>query len=508
MPSPDMELDDVQALVRTGFPGLREATFILAKVADATAARAWLASAPVTTAALKPATELALQVAFTVEGMRDLGVPEGVLTGFSQEFQDGLASDEARSRRLGDISASAPARWKWGSSDKLPGIAILIYAKPGRLSAWTAEVRTADFLTGFQQIEVLPTSDMNDDEPFGFKDGISQPELDWFGKREPGTDRDADYGNLISLGEFLLGHPNEYGLLTRRPLLDPELDPAGLLSPAHDAPGKRDLGRNGSYLVFRQLDQDVREFWRYAAKQSPADGGIGFAESMVGRKLGGGPLVTLSSEPIRGVARGQHVVNNFDYLADVDGVACPFGAHVRRANPRTGDLPGGRVSWPLQLIRMIGFGKNDDPRADLVASARFHRILRRGREYGEPLSPVAAATEGTGDPRSGLHFICIGANIERQFEFIQNAWLMSAKFNGMSGEADPLLGSRDELPSGRPADAFDIPTTQGLCRHYDGLPRFVSVRGGAYFFLPGIRALRFFAAAPWAQANSSSPVGS
>jgi hypothetical protein len=33
-----------------------------------------------------------------------------------------------------------------------------------------------------------------------------------------------------------------------------------------------------------------------------------------------------------------------------------------------------------------------------------------------------------------------------------------------------------------------------LRRRVSNLPQFVTVRGGAYFFLPGLRALRYFAA--------------
>ena len=95
------------------------------------------------------------------------------------------------------------------------------------------------------------------------------------------------------------------------------------------------------------------------------------------------------------------------------------------------------------------------------------------------------------DPHSGLHFICLNANISRQFEFIQNAWLMSAKFDGMSGEADPLLGNREPMPAGHSTDGFTMPQPNGMSRRIDGMPQFITVRGGAYFFLPGLRALRY-----------------
>ena len=146
------------------------------------------------------------------------------------------------------------------------------------------------------------------------------------------------------------------------------------------------------------------------------------------------------------------------------------------------------------MLRQLGL-KKDDPRADLAASSRFHRILRRGREYGRFIEPEAALEPDEPDPESGINFICLNANIARQFEFVQEAWLTSAKFAGMSGEQDPLTGDRQPLPEGEPRDGFVVPQLAGPCRRISGLPSFVTVRGGAYFFLPGLRALRFIATA-------------
>jgi deferrochelatase/peroxidase EfeB len=99
------------------------------------------------------------------------------------------------------------------------------------------------------------------------------------------------------------------------------------------------------------------------------------------------------------------------------------------------------------------------------------------------------------DEKRGLHFLCLNANIGRQFEFVQNAWLMSTKFDGLSGESDPLLGNRTRIGDGLPTDNFTIPREGGVRRCIAGLPQFITVRGGEYFFLPGIRALRYFSRA-------------
>ena len=73
---------------------------------------------------------------------------------------------------------------------------------------------------------------------------------------------------------------------------------------------------------------------------------------------------------------------------------------------------------------------------------------------------------------------------------VQGAWLMSNKFNGLHEENDPLMGNR--LPAR--CDYFSMPQAEGPTARLEGLPQFVTVAGGAYFFLPGIRALKFLVA--------------
>ena len=164
---------------------------------------------------------------------------------------------------------------------------------------------------------------------------------------------------------------------------------------------------------------------------------------------------------------------------------------MRRGNARIADLPGRPPVVLSHAYHILGLG-NSDVREDLVASVRFHRILRRGREYGSALSPEEASHAApTGDAKRGLHFIALNANIERQFEFVQNAWMARTKFAGLTEESDPLLGNREAVPGCPFTDAFSIPAKDRLRKRLTGLPQFVTVRGGAYFFLPGIRALKF-----------------
>jgi len=418
-----------------------------------------------------------------------LGVADSVVAGFAAEFISGMDGDEGRSRRLGDVAHNAPEYWRWGSKSQVH-VLVALFRKDSA-AAWPSEIEHDDFRRGFTMVETLETSDMGPKEPFGFDDGLSQPSVDWKQEREPGTPDDLEYGNLIAAGEFLLGYKNEYGLYADRPVLDPAVNGASELTPADESPARRDLGRNGSYLVFRELRQDVRAFWRYA-KEKGGDDAIALAERMVGRRLGGNPMIG-STHPIAGIKPEDVEKNGFTFEGDRYGAKCPIGAHIRRANPRTGDMPGGKQSWLSRMIRTLGFGC-PDLREDLIAASRFHRLLRRGREFGTYLEPKDAMLPNAPDPKCGLHFICLNASISRQFEFIQGAWLQSAKFGGLSDERDPVVGTRVPSVEGGATDRFGMPGESGATRRIDGMPNFVSVAGGAYFFLPSKRALKFFAA--------------
>lgn len=497
MPTLSIDDQDVQGLVRFGYGALTEACYLLVRIRDADAARAWCSAAPVATAEFQsPPPEVALQVAFTCPGLRMLGVPNDVIEGFSAEFQSGIAREDSRSRRLGDVGASDPKNWEWGQPGAEPHVLVILLAKPGLLAGWRTKIENGAFNAAFETLIQLSTSNLGGYEPFGFKDGISQPEIDWQRRRTPNKD-EVLYTNAVALGEFLLGYPNEYGKYTDRPLLEPSAPGAEDLLAAEDRPGKKDLGRNGTYLVMRQLEQDVRGFWQFleSASQAAPAMRLQLAETMVGRTVEGEPLVPLSAKPIHGIS-DKDSLNRFTYDVDPDGSHCPFGAHIRRANPRNTDLPGGDGSFLSRGLRMLGFGDKSF-RGDLIASTRFHRVLRRGREYGPALTVAEALQPAPpDDPKRGIHFVCLNANISRQFEFVQNAWMMSTKFDGLSEESDPLLGNRTAVGSCPYTGNFSTPRDTAPRRMVTGLPEFIAVRGGGYFFLPSLRALRYFANGP------------
>jgi Dyp-type peroxidase family len=489
------EFDDVQGIVRFGYGHLTAACFFLLRIADPAAAREWLREAPVTNAVVRdPPPEAALQLAFSAEGLRTLGVLPAALEGFSAEFLSGMAGEDARSRRLGDVGANSPGTWAWGRAGYVPHVLAMVYATPDRFETWKRDVAGPLWERAFSVLACLDTSNMGGREPFGFADGISQPVFDW----ERGVDLqdvEAEYRNLTMLGELLLGYPNEYGKYTDRPLLEPSADPDALLPSAEDIPDRRDLGRNGTYVVFRDLRQDVRGFWQFLATEATAVSRTPqtLAEAMVGRTMQGEPLIASVEKPILGVEPGDEGRRNrFTFDSDAEGVHCPFGAHIRRANPRTADVPPGTVGALKRVAQTLGLTQQQ-PRDDVIASARFHRILRRGREYGPPLSPDNAMQPGSEGEDRGLRFLCLNANIARQFEFVQNAWIISTKFGGLTEESDPLLGNRQAIAGYRLTDAFSYSRDGDVRHRLRGLPQFVTVRGGGYFFLPGLRALKYLA---------------
>src|SRR6476646_1816437 len=321
----DFDYADVQGLVRFGYGHLKSASYCLLRIKNAAAARAWLRDALQSnsiTTALKPSPPptTALNVAFTASGLKELGLNDVVINGFSNEFIAGM-TQESRARQLGDIGENAPSHWAWGYAAKQPHLLVMFFAEKERFDAFVENSRGAAWREAFHEIDSLPTADLDGVEPFGFADGISQPEIDWSQIRDV-NEAQIDYTNVVALGEFLLGYCNEYDKFTTRPLIDPDPASRRLLN-ALDAPEKKDVGRNGTYLVMRQLQQDVRGFWHFAKKQSGGDEGAAerLAEAFIGRTRQGSPLVRSQEKLIPGVGSDPDDVclNQFTFAKDPTG---------------------------------------------------------------------------------------------------------------------------------------------------------------------------------------------
>jgi Dyp-type peroxidase family len=463
MAAPDLratiERDDVQGLLASGYGHLHEARFLLLAIDEPARAGAWLgriADELTTSAGRSPGT--AVNVAIAPSGLARLGLAPA-LGRFSDRFLDGMTAPH-RSRALGDIGADAPERWRWGGPATPPiDLLLLLYAED-RTGLSALERRLIGPDAGLERVQALDTR-WSDREHFGFRDGIAQPHV--AGLREGRPD------DTIRAGEFVLGYRNEHDQLTDRPLVARASDPAGIL-PVDPGGGDADLGRNGSYLVLRTLSQDVHAFWTSVDRATSDANGqhdpaarLRLAAQIVGRWPDGEPLVLAPGGP----RETLEPTDDFRYhRLDPGGLRCPLGAHIRRAHPRD------------TLDPQPGTGRS-------IALDKLHRLLRRGRGYGAPIGLDAALNGGApDDDERGLHFICLCANIARQFEFVQHTWLNNPKFNGLYDDPDPLLG-----PAGRQLTVQSRPVN----RRVRELPSFVGVRGGGYFFLPGVRAVRYLA---------------
>lgn len=469
-----LEKEDIQSIVLTGFPEHEHACFVLLAVDDPAAVRRWVGrlARVVSTTASRPKQGV-VNVAFSAAGLRALGLPRDALASFQSEFQEGMAGEappdgsEAshRSRILGDTGASAPATWLWGGSER-PAVhaLLLIYATSEAELGGLLGAERAAYL-GLKELYVRDTFMIRDRrEHFGFADGVGQPDVEGSGAR---SRKDAA-ARAVKAGEFVLGYENEYGKLPPTPTLAAALDPTGNLSPL--AADRRDLGRNGTYLVVRQLDQDVELFWRTMDEQSRAgastdrEAAIRLASKCIGRWPSGAPLARSPERDDPRFAKD----NGFGFGDDRGGLKCPVGAHIRRSNPRDSLEPGPEESREV---------------------VNRHRILRRGRSYGNPLAPFEPQRAKA---ERGLFFICVNSNIRRQFEFIQQTWLNNTKFDGLYRDKDPIAGDAVAEDGG---GTFTIPAAPERSQ-LTGLPRFVTVRGGEYFFLPSVRALRTLAQLP------------
>jgi Dyp-type peroxidase family len=245
----------------------------------------------------------------------------------------------------------------------------------------------------------------------------------------------------MAVGEFLLGHVDEDGTLPAAPA--------------------KPFDCNGTFMVYRKLHMDVAAFRRFIAEEGAKypGGPEKLGAKIVGRWQDGTPLCVSPDAPDPEVAGDPARINDFSYANDAEGLRCPIGAHIRRANPRDmKEFFDGRLT-------------------------NRHRIIRRGRAYGRPLPPGVVEDDGAD---RGLVFVCFQANIWRQFETIQALWVDDGDPFGLGPDKDFLIGE----PNG---DGGKM-TIQGRPPHFlKPQPRFVTVRGGEYLFRPSMTALRALA---------------
>lgn len=469
-----LEYDDIQGFVFSGYvKRMAAASYHLLRVVDRAKAKEWLHDlrGRVTRAVSRKNLRVAhaqpfrLNAAFSRSGLEAFGLhPDRDIVTFDLAFQDGMAST-LRSRTLGDDGPSAPAQWTWGNAVTPVDVLLMLFA-PTAQELSQLESREANaYAAGLAPVVApvratdLPASAAVpfSREHFGFADGISQPVIR---EHQQGTPNVFD---AIAAGEFILGYQNEYGQITEVPTRAAVRHGRGV----HADRSSREsaFGRNGTYLAVRQLSQNVAAFWHFLRTQAggDADRAAYLASKIVGRWPSGAAVKDgQDKDP------GGPIDNAFTY-ADNDpiGYGVPIGAHIRRSNPRG-----------------IGLGTTAE---QSLTVARRHRLMRRGRSYGPRIED---RYQDDGKER-GLFFIGLNANIERQFEFIQHAWMNTPFFGTLYDEVDPLIGDASRTQSQR--NAMTIPE-HPTRRRLQGIPQFVTVRAGGYFFLPGFRALEILSA--------------
>ncbi len=462
----DLELQDIQGLILFGHGHLEYAAYLFLHLTDGAAAREWVAQVvPGVTPAAADKSSQAVHLAFTWDGLGQIGLPEDGLATFPRQFQEGMTAPD-RARILGDLGDEDPAHWEFGGT-KTEGIhaLLMLFARtPEAREELAARQEALLTSTGAGRIVWRENSERprHNEEHFGFRDGLSQPAIEGSPvprSRLPAVNQQED---TVKAGEFILGCENAYSQVPFSPTV--ASDPNGLLTPDVNDTGRLSLGRNGTYLVFRKLQQHVGPFWAYFRQQAEMRGAsdphaemLRLAAKCVGRWPSGASLL-LSPE-----ADNKNPDNQFVYRAlDPLGERCPIGAHVRRTNPRDMLAPD---------------------TTDNSETIGHHRLLRRGRPYGPCLiHPETDPDDGTD---RGLLFLALNANLRRQFEFIQQTWVNTPTFGGLYTDRDPLLGDD-------PLATVTIPGCPVRTRLI-GLPRFVTMRGGGYFFLPGLAALRYLA---------------
>ena len=454
-----VDFDDVQGNILRGFHADVACHFVLT-VADRMAARAWLAQlaggpvggVPGLTSAVDRGTppdrtQMMLTVGFTIDGLAALGISSADLGRFPAAFKEGPA-DSARAAANGDVGDSAPANWLLGNPGRKPHLMLSLYAfspaGDAAFAAAQAAIRAALAQAGLVAMTAYPEYAAKaldgDAIYFGYRDGIAQPRI--AGVPSTGKSQDADLQPAASPGEFLL-HPDLLNIYQSASI--------GELPPA--------LATNGTFCVVRLLEQDVKGFEDLLDKGAAS---LGVDRELIAAKLAGrwrrGQPLSKFDAGSTAIPPGTSDDNDFDYapsyeyagtFPDDQGLRCPMGAHIRRANPRSGRVAG--VSYS-------------------------RRLIRRGM-------PATWATP-QGGQALGLFGMFMCGDIARQFEFIQQQWLQGDLFGpGVRGTQDPMLGT---------ASLTGRVSLPGVGTGELAVPRLVTTRGSLYLFMPGLAALRLW----------------
>jgi Dyp-type peroxidase family len=524
-----LELHDIQGQIVKGYGrfGFPYARYVLFCVKDGAAGRHFVhglipmitSSIPWKSAEFPEGNErpiAAVNIAFTYHGLKKLELPEVSLHSFPEDFSGGMYQ---RRDILGDDGKSSPEYWDsvWNDGDNRVCILVMINAatEEAREEKYQEIVAKADSKNsgvillyghkGDDGQDNLPYQDaaaLTDDkgefcakEHFGYTDGIVNPFFNGTGANPAfalGTGKltgenpaSIEGWQPLEAGEFILGYKDEAQELPLAPY--PSL-----------------LGKNGSFIVYRKLHENVGSFYHYIKNEAtnhPSQDQEVIAAKFAGRWRNGAPIATFTTEEDAekfmqevGIAKAAikkapnkiekekaeynylmflSKLVGFDYNDDLEGSRCPVGAHIRRANPR-GSLE---------------YGVKDAYNTPGALDNR-RRILRRGLPYGHSKDK----TNDTGN--HGIIFMAVCASIQRQFEFVQQQWINYGNDFKLANEKDAILGNHQIDKNGQSDGKmlFQTPKNSGQSPHFcKNIPRFVETRGGEYFFIPSITALNMIA---------------
>ena len=437
-----LEFDDLQHILITRVPALT-GRYEFLSFRQAAQGRAWLAGILDKVASVQQARDSIereqrwVSVAFTWPGLRALGADEQSLATFPEEFRQGMV---ARAEVLGDTGRNHPDQWVGGlASPALHAIAILFARNAAERQRVTREHQA--FLASTPGVEVLSSLDLDGFPPFdyahdhfGYRDRLSEAQIEGSGvEPTPGS------GAPVKAGEFILGHVDESGELV--PLPKPEI-----------------LSRNGTFMAYRRLQEHVGAFRDFLRQHGgpTTEGQELIAAKLMGRWRSGAPLVLAPEKDDPALGADYQRNNNFNYAKmDPQGYAVPLGAHIRRMNPsgHDGEHPAAKNDPSRCDLRTLPCQKVR-PRTELIVALQLSFCVQAS---------------------------CANLSLRRMFGS------MTRIFTNSATNETHLIGNQD--------GTFDMTIPKRPIRKkITGLPAFTTLKGGAYFFLPGIKALRYLAA--------------
>jgi Dyp-type peroxidase family len=452
-----IDVSDIQGFALKGYH-FPHARYLLLELAEPQAARALLLKLldVVTTGERwdtnnKPMSTV--NIAFTHKGLVQLELPLASLLTFPLEFQQGM---RARADIVGDSGKNAPENWDPVWLEDRVHVWLGVNARSaealekcsGDMLRLMEETRGARLLHSQDACLISVAGEFSNKEHFGYTDGFGNP--DFKGAERvcvPGQGKLDEHGNweALATGEFLLGYADEAGELPVAPI--PHL-----------------LGRNGTFMVYRKLHQNVATFRAYLEEKGKLypGGKEKLAAKFVGRWRDGTPIERSPDHPDPAMVADPNQNTNFTYGDDLAGARCPIGAHIRRTHPRDAfGFHGGLIDR--------------------------RRIMRRGMTYGEYVPEGQPVSDS--DQR-GIIFMALNASIFRQFEFVQQQWIEYGNDARQGNDKDFLLGNHGGKGRFVIQGTTDPKNPPFIC---GGLPNFVELRGGDYFFMPSLTALALMA---------------